>query len=248
MGGRSKKSGSSSAGMRWEELDVPPDHRLLPVPGGQVAVIAQQKYITKVRKQETFPATSLVGEEELRWSIQQLREVFFIGKQLARAEGVVASGLQPLCISSSSTNSSGRSMVDSNSDHANAISSSSSNWPRPTACHLQLLLEAIALTAAEGERAGRSENFLRSLNLFLVAARATSKEERGAFLEARGKLLLQVLMLLGRAVDRGVVKDLRTAVGYVLETCLQECGASKVLDAQSKSCHVTSFAHCLSCH
>ena len=59
--GRSKKGGSSRAGMGWAELDVPPDHRLLPVPGGQVAVMAQENYLTRVREQEA----SLVGEDEL---------------------------------------------------------------------------------------------------------------------------------------------------------------------------------------
>ena len=251
---RSKKSGSSSAGLGWAELDVPPDHRLLPVPGGQVAVMAQQKYITKMREQGAFAPTSLVAESELGWVMQLLHLIIFdCSKQGAGAEGIHASGLQPLSISNT-TNSSGRSMVNSSSDHANVISrswpmDSSSSWPRPTARHLQLLLEAVALTAAEGEREGHSENFLQPLNLFLGATRVASKEERGAFLAARGKLLLQVLMLVGREVDKGAVKDLRAAVTYVLETCLERGGPSRALiSCQSKSCQVTSCACCFDCY
>ena len=103
------------------------------------------------------------------------------------------------------------------------------------------------MTAAEGERAGRSEKFLGSLNLFLLAGKDASKEERQAFLAARGKLLLQVLMLLGRVVDKREMKDLRTAVAYVLETCLEEGGPSVALNDQSKCCQVTCCARRLDC-
>ena len=238
--GRSKNSASSSSGMGWAELDVPPDHRLLPVPGGQVAVMAQQKCIMKVRKKLVLAATPLVGEEEMKWSMRLLHTVIFhLSEQQAGVQGINASGLRPPSIgsSSSNTNSSSRSMVSSSSTQTSAISSS---WPRVTAHHLQLLLEAIALTAAEGERAVRPENFLQSLNLFLLAGKVASKEERQAFLEARGKLLLQVLMLLGRTVDKGEIKGLRTALAYVLETCLEKGGPCWALDGQSKCCQVTS--------
>ena len=171
-GDRGKQRSSGNVG-EWLELEVRPDHQLLPVPGGQLAVITQVK------------ASARVGSNELIWLSQALTTCF----------------MSP-CVT-------------------NTGSSSSSSWLPPTAFHLQLLLEAVALSGAEGDKAGSPENFLPSLNTLLVGASLASADQRQAFLAARGKLLLQVLMVVGRAVDRGEVKDLTGAVPCVLECCLR---------------------------
>ena len=248
--GRTNKKGSSSGSGTegsWLDVEVPrADHQLLPVPGGQLAVTTQGKFWECVdasssnNRQSIASSSSSSGDSSARNMLISLSS--------SNSSSSSSKGLEGLGISSSSKGLEGLG-ISSSSSSANSSSKSGTRRPAITAPHLQMLLELIVLSAAEGERYQRPENFLQILNLFLMAARVASKEERGAFLAARGKLLLQVLMLLGKAVDRGVVKDLRMAVSYVLAICLEDRGLSGALHGQpSKCCQLTRCAHCLGCH
>ena len=179
-GGRGEQRSSGSV-EEWLELNILPDHQLLPVPGGQLAVTTQVKTSDQVADMN----------EELKCLLRVLTRCF------------------TAC------------PCERNTCNGSSRNSSSSSWLPPTAFHLQLLLEAVALSGAEGDKAGSPENFLPSLNTLLVGASLASADQRQAFLAARGKLLLEVLMVVGRAVDRGEVKELTGAVPCVLECCLR---------------------------
>ena len=109
--------------------------------------------------------------------------------------------------SGSGKNSASSSRGTSSSGGSAASSSSSSggggvSLPFSSAVNLQLLLESIPLAAAEGERAGGCiQALVSSLSLLSLATGAISIEERRAFLAARGDFLLQVLLLVLKAVD-----------------------------------------------
>ena len=231
--GRTNAKGKSSSSGReegWLELEIPPDHQLLPVPGGQLAVTTQAKFVAKEREWRMTESAELVAEQGMKWPLFLMRDVILTWLVHGGALDDGKASEQPSQLGTNLPSS--RSSLDGSD---NGASSSSSYGAAIKAAHLQLLLESVVLTAAEGERAGRSENFLQSLNIFLVATRVASKEEREAFLAARGKLLLQVLLLVGKAVDKGEMKDLRMAVAYALGNCMAEGGPSDELE-KGKCC------------